>query len=417
MTDSAGNVQLVANPNLDKKMPCTVFDHSIVGASAPGRVKAFLDLCPAYSPTPTLKLPGLAKTMGLGQIYLKDESQRFDIGSFKALGGIYAVMEVSRQQAEAKLGASLAPSRILDSDVLAIASKQRFVCASDGNHGRSVAAGAALVGAKCTVFLHENVSPARSNAISKLGASVNRVAGTYEDCVEAAEQAAVQNGWTLVQDTSEDPEAPIPALIMQGYTVIIAEALEQLEDFGTPPFTHLFVQAGVGGLAAALIGHLHARYGENAPTSIVVEPDLAPCLLESCKAGKRIEVPYRGATAFSMLECMVPSALAWRILDNSADFFMSVSDDLAPEAMQALAFPQKSDPPIIAGESGSAGMAGLIGSIRETQLRQQLGLSEHSRILIISTEGATDPGLYEKMVGRSAVEIMGSDQNSGTHIE
>lgn len=408
MSDTVGNVQLVANPNLDKTKRFSAFDHSVVGISAPDKVKKFLGHCPAYIPTPTLELPSLAEKMGLGQIYLKDESQRFGIGSFKALGGIYAVMEVLRQQVEAKLGAPLDPSCILDSDVLAIAKAKSFVCASDGNHGRSVAAGAALIGANCIVFLHENVSSTRACAISKFGARVERVAGTYEDCVEAAEQAAVRNGWTLVQDTSEDPKSPIPALITQGYTTIISEVLEQLGDSGNlPPFTHLFVQAGVGGLAASLIGHLHARYGEKAPTSIVVEPNLASCLLESCNSGKLVEVPFGGATAFSMLECMVPSAYAWHILDSSADFFMSVPDTLASEAMQVLAFPQKSDPPIVAGESGSAGIAGLIGIIGETRLREQVGLSKNSRVLIINTEGATDPGLYRKMVGRSAVEIMG----------
>lgn len=406
MTDSAGTVQLFANPNLDKTHVYSAFDLGVVGANAPEKVKAYLDHCFDYAPTPILALPGFAEKIGLSQVYLKDESQRFAIGSFKALGGIYAVMEVLRQQAEAKFGAPIDPSRILDKNVLTIAKATTFVCASDGNHGRSVAAGAALVGAKCTVFLHDNVSPARAHAISTLGATVQRVIGTYEDCVEAAERAAVRNGWTLVQDTSEDPESPIPALIMQGYTTIISEALEQLGDTGElPPFTHLFVQAGVGGLAAALIGYLHARYGRHAPTSIVVEPALAPCLLESCRAGKRTEVPYRGATAFSMLECMVPSALAWRILENSADFFMSVSDEFAAEAMRTLAFPQKGDPPVVTGESGSAGIAGLLAGIGDKALRDQIGLSANSRVLIISTEGATDPDLYEEMVGRSAAEI------------
>lgn len=413
MNDSARTIRLVANRFLDKATPLSVFDSVVVGREAPNKVGAFLNHCPAYSPTPAIKLPGLAKRMGIGQIYLKDESKRFDIGSFKALGGIYAVMEIVRSQAEAEFGSPVGPSRILDSDILALAKTRRFVCASDGNHGRSVAAGSALVGAGCTVFLHEHVSLARAEAIAKLGANVERVAGTYEDCVEAAGAAADNNEWILVQDTSEDADDPVPALIMQGYTTIIAEALEQLEDFGAPPVSHVFVQAGVGGLAGAVIGHLHACYGDLAPTAIVVEPELAPCLLESCVAAERVEVPYRGATAFSMLECMVPSASAWRILKTSADFFMSVSDDCASEAMKALAFPETGDPPIVAGESGSAGLAGLIGVAGDPQLRDDVGLSSNSRILIISTEGDTDPDLYRKMVGRTASEILGRGAEGG----
>ncbi len=390
--------ELIANPGRRPGEPLSRLVADYVGAAAAERVLALLHACPRYRPTPLLPLPSLARQLGIGALMVKDEAQRLGLESFKSLGGIYAIAEILMQ------AAGVGPDAIMCDRVRALAATRTFVCASDGNHGRSVAAGARLFGARSIVFLHEGVSAARAGKIAALGAEIIRVPGTYDDSVDEAVRQAEINGWTLVADTAADTEDPIPGLIMRGYTTIADEVLAGMEALGGPP-SHLFVQAGVGGLAAAMTGHLRARLPGAGPIITVVEPVAADCLLQSAVQGRIAEVGGDVTTIYAMLECRRPSPLAWEVLRGAADFFLSVDDDAAPAAMRALAWPQGDDPGIVAGESGAASLAGLMTVLARASWREQLGLNAASRVLVINTEGATDPDLYARLVGRTAPQV------------
>jgi len=376
--------------------------NEFVGVDAPHRVRLFLNLCPKYQSTPLYQCDGLARLLGVHQIFVKDESQRLGLQSFKALGGIYAIFELLSRAAARRLGRPVEPSQLLSPQILSIGREMTFVCASDGNHGRSVAAGARLVGAQCVVYLHSGVSEQRARWIATLGASVVRFDGTYDESVVAAQEAARRKGWTLVADTGITADDEVPGLIMRGYTVIADEMIEQFADRRTFP-THFFVQAGVGGLAAATLGHFAARLGRNAPISVVVEPESSRCLLESCRNGEVTEVPHTAPTIYAMLECNRPSPLAWQILDPTADFFVSIDDSLAVPAMRALANPIAGDPTVVAGESGIASFAALNWACLNAAARSTLSLGSNSVVAVINTEGATDPLRYRELVGADPI--------------
>jgi diaminopropionate ammonia-lyase len=279
-------------------------------------------------------------------------------------------------------------------DVRAIAATMTFACATDGNHGRSVAQGAELVGAKSVVFVHSGVSKERVAAIARFGAEMVRVAGSYDDSVEEAARVADDNGWTIVSDTSWPGYERIPALVMQGYTAMVREALRQLPE---PP-THVFVQAGVGGVAAAMAGHLAVALADERPRFVVVEPARAACVYESARAGRPVKIEQGEPTVMAMLECYEPSLIGWRVLSRVADGFMTVEEEDAVAAMKQLARPIGADPAIIAGESGGVGLAGLTRALADRDAREVLGLSPQSRIFLINTEGATDPLRYAELV-------------------
>ena len=222
-----------------------------------------------------------------------------------------------------------------------------FGCATDGNHGRSVAQGAQLVGAKSVIFVHGGVSDARVAAIARYGAEMVRVAGTYDNSVAEAARVCAENGWTVVSDTSWPGYERIPGLVMQGYTAIMREALEKLPE---PP-THVFVQAGVGGIAAATAAYLACRYGEARPTFVVVDPARAACIFETARTGQPVKLQHGEPTVMAMLECYEPSLLAWRILSRTADAFMTVEDEDAVEVMNRLARPLGHDPVVVSAKA------------------------------------------------------------------
>ena len=367
-----------------------------LGPDAAREVLSMLSRCPIYEPTPLWRLDALARELGLGGVAFKDESFRLGLNSFKALGGVYAAAEIVAAHAARTLGRKVDPAELTGPQVRETARALTFVCASDGNHGRAVAAGARLFGARCVVFLHEGVSQARARSIAALGADVRRTPGTYDHSVEAARETALSEGWILVPDTAEDGAAAIPRLIMRGYTVLIQEALDQL---GHAP-SHIFVQAGVGGLAAAVAGYCASRFGDAGPRIVVVEPERANCLLRSCQAGQPVEIPQGEPTLYAMLECLRPSQPAWMVLDAYADDFMDVPDSAAAPAMRRLARPLAKDPKIVSGESGASGLAALFTACADPDARRALGLSGASKVLLIGTEGATDPAVYRRLVGR-----------------
>jgi diaminopropionate ammonia-lyase len=269
-----------------------------------------------------------------------------------------------------------------------------FGCATDGNHGRAVAVGAQLVGARAAIFVHARVSAARIAAIARYGAEVTTVEGTYDDTVAEAARVCAERGWTLVSDTSWPGYERIPGLVMQGYTAIAREALRALP---RPP-SHVFVQAGVGGVAAALAAHLAVALGTERPTFVVVEPARAACLFESAQAGRPVKIAHGEPTVMAMLECYEPSHVAWRILSRMADAFMTVEDADAVMVMNRLAHPLGDDPPIVAGESGGAGLAGLIRVANDPVWRARIGLGADASALVVNTEGATDPERYRELV-------------------
>lgn len=386
------------NAHPDHRAPLTPDDAAVLGLDSAGAVARYLACRADHRVTPLHGLPALARQAGVSAVHVKDEGHRLGLGSFKALGGGYAVVMLVLEEAARRLGRAVGVEAMATPAVRAVAATMTFGCATDGNHGRSVAQGARLAGARSAVFVHGGVSDARVAAIAAFGATMIRVTGSYDDSVAEAARVCAQNGWTTVSDTAWPGYERIPSLVMQGYTAIPAEALGALAE---PP-THVFIQAGVGGLAAAVAGHLAIRLGEARPTVVVVEPSRAACLLASAQVGQRVRIPAGEPTVMAMLECYEPSLSAWRILSRVGDAFMTVDEEDAVAAMNRLAHPAGTDPAIIAGESGGVGLAGLLRAAADPALRAALGLGAASRVLLVNTEGATDPARYAELVPGAA---------------
>ncbi|TCZ58562.1 diaminopropionate ammonia-lyase [Roseicella aquatilis] len=348
---------------------------------------------PGYAPTPLLALPDLAREARVGAVHYKDEGGRFGLGSFKALGGAYAVMRLLQAELARRGTANAATAEELAEGRYREATGAITVtCATDGNHGRSVAWGAQRFHARCVIFVHETVSQGRRDAIAKYGAEIRVVPGTYDDAVRAAQRAATDHKWFVVSDTSYPGYTEVPRDVMQGYRLMADEAAEALPE---PP-THVFIQGGVGGVAAAVSVQLRARYAAKAPKLVVVEPERAACLLASAEAGQPTAIEGELDTIMAGLACGEPSLLAWQELERGAFAFMAVPDDSAVDCMRLLA---RREPKVVAGESAVAGLAGLLLASRDPFGRSVLGLEEGSRILLFGTEGATDPELYARLVG------------------
>lgn len=375
--------------------PLTDIERQYVGAEAPKTVAPFLSLWGTVDQTPLEVLPEIAAECGVGSVYLKDESFRLNQGSFKALGGAYAVMVLFKRMLEEHLGQEVRVTQLVSPTARKFAETVTVCCATDGNHGKSVAAGARLLGCRSVIFIHAGVTQARAEA---LGADqVVRIDGNYDLSVSEAERVARENDWLLVSDTSWDGYEEIPALVGQGYTILGAETLEQLARASLPLPTHVFLQAGVGGFAASIAGYLTDRLGHDL-TVVIVEPDRAACLFESAKTRELVSVPSAEPTIMAMLECFTPSLIAWRTLGKIADAFMTVGEQNAREAMRCLAL--REGTAIVAGESGAAGLAGLLAACRDTKAKAALKLGPDSHVLLVNTETATDPASFEAIVGR-----------------
>lgn len=370
--------------------PLDAAEAALLGPAGAAEIARYLAFRAPDAATPLLSLPALAAQLGIGALHVKDEGPRLGLGSFKALGGAYAVMRLVLEKAGRTEIGDLARA-----DVREVAGGMTFACATDGNHGRSVAQGAQLIGARAVIFVHGGVSEERVAAIARFGAEVVRVAGNYDDSVREAARVAEREGWAIVSDTSWPGYERIPGLVMQGYTAIADEALRELE---APP-THVFVQAGVGGIAAAMAGYFAAALGERRPVFTVVEPACAACLYASAEAGTWTQIAQGEPTVMAMLECYEPSMSAWRVLARAADAFMAVEEDEAVAAMNRLAWPSAGDPAVVAGESGCVGFAGLAAAAGDPARRAALRLDAGARVLVVNTEGATDPGKYEALVG------------------
>jgi diaminopropionate ammonia-lyase len=392
----------VSNTHPHYRTPLQAIDVETLGPAATDRVERVLAQRENHVPTPLHSLPEMARSLGIATLHVKDEGFRLGLGSFKALGGAYAVIVLVLEHAAKQFGRPVDVAELHTPAVREVAAGLTFACATDGNHGRSVAQGAQLVGARSVIFVHAGVSEERIAAIARFGAEMVRVAGNYDDSVEEAARVATARGWTIVSDTSWPGYERIPGLVMQGYTAMVREALAQM---GEPP-THVFVQAGVGGVAAAVAAHLAILFGEKRPVFVVVDPARAACLYESAKANKPLKIAHSEPTVMAMLECYEPSLSAWRVLSHVADGFMIVDEDDAVGVMRSLARPEGNDPAIVAGESGGVGLAGLLKVSKDRSLRDRLGLDAAARVWVINTEGATDPGQYETIVGLSPAAVL-----------
>jgi diaminopropionate ammonia-lyase family len=356
-------------------------------------------------PTPLFNLPGLSRRLGIAQLSLKDESKRSPLGSFKALGAPIALLRLVLRRWPVKgytAEGLFAGRHAIDLQDYVV------ITATDGNHGRALAAAAQSIGCQCVIVLHKNVSPEREAPIAALGARIVRIEGNYDDSVAEAARLAAHNGWQVVCDTSYDGYEAIPRDVMQGYATIADEVVEQSGAKGDePPFTHVFVQAGVGGLAAAIISYFHERYGPRRPTFIVVEPAQADCLYQSAIQGRAAHAAGSVHSLMAGLACGATSPLAWRFLEPAADFFVTVEDARVPQAMRTLAEGGADDIPVVAGESGVAGLAALMQLTAEApEARIALGLDAMSSVLLINTEGDTAPDLYKRLVGRPGDAVL-----------
>ena len=363
---------------------------------------------PQYTPTPLLTLQGMAKKLGCGKLLYKQESERFGLGSFKALGGAYAVQRLLTRLITESKGRAPTTADLFAGKYGAITETITVCCATDGNHGKSVAWGASQLGCKSVIFVHETVTPLRAEAIAALGATVIRVPGNYDDAVRHAQKEATAKGWFVVSDTSYPGYMEIPGWIMQGYSVIGKEARDQMAPVAP---THIFLQAGVGGFAAAIMTYFAlsafaASADGTPPRIIVVEPETAACLLASSEADTVTAVTGDLETIMAGLACGEPSEIAWPAIHALSSAYIAIDDESVRETMRALAAGEDGDQPVVAGESGAAGLAGLREIMGQSRLKTALGLSDDSVVLVIGTEGATDPEMYRQIVGRDASEIV-----------
>ena len=337
---------------------------------------------PGYTPTPCLNLRWLAKKYHTGSIFIKDESKRFHLEAFKALGASYAVHRILQQYSH------------IDT----------LCTATDGNHGRALAWASARAGKKSVVFVPHHTAPARIRAIEQEGGKAIKIEGNYDEACDLAAEACRKDGWQLVQDAARDGYEEIPALIMAGYLTQFRELEPELHPPGKPDVDIAFLQAGVGSFAASAIWYYLDRYGPNRPKIILVEPFEADGVLASFRAGERVVPDKSFKTMMAGLNCGIPSPGAWNIIRSGTDAVVSISDHFAAEAMQALYHPAGTDQPVTAGESGAAGLAGFMAVMEEEKLkpvRELLRLSPESRVLFVNTEGATDPDNFRSITSKT----------------
>ena len=365
-------------------------------ASLDKAAKAFADISrwPDYQPSPLHRLNQLATQIDVAEIYYKDESERFGLKSFKALGGAYAVARQLQDKIQQQTGTAASIDDLIAGRHAPIVQDIVISCATDGNHGRSVAWGCQMFGCDCIIYVHRDVSAGRMQAMQALGAEVIRIDGNYDASVKLADSEAVAHGRIIVSDTSYPGYTEIPKDVALGYTVMLAEAVEQMGD-SIP--THVFIQAGVGGLAAAVCAYFWELWGTRRPRFIVVEPEQANCLQQSAAAGEPVAVGGDLETLMAGLSCGEVSLLAWDILKPGADDFLTISEDAVPACMKLLL---QSQPPIEAGESAVAGLGAAIVAREDAEMSNKLGLDSDSRIFVIGTEGATDPELYQRLISQ-----------------
>ena len=327
-----------------------------------------------YAPTPLISLNKLSKELNLNKIFYKDENKRFDLKSFKALGGAYAVEKITKG----------------NKDII-------VATATAGNHGRSVAWGARRLGLKCKIFISEFVSDARGQAMTDLGADVIKVKGNYEKSLIECIKQSTENNWQIVQDVAWKDYMQVPTYTMAGYTVMMKEIVDQIDN---EKISHIILQAGVGGMAGAMVAGI-ARYLDNVPVTMVVEPDSAACVLESLKTGKIEKIDIKRESLMGGMSCGEVSLVPWEILKNSVKYCISLPDDDIAKTMRLLGNSTFSEHQIIAGENSAPGVIGLIASCEDQNIKQSLKLDQNSNVLVIGCEGDTDQEMYQKLISQN----------------
>lgn len=349
---------------------------------------------PDYQPTTLRSLDRLADFCGCAEVLYKDESERFGLGSFKALGGAYAVLRlVAAEYLEAQ-GRSVDLAAVRRGELSEFTRGMTVTTATDGNHGRSVAWGAQKAGCRCRIYIHREVSVGRQQAMEALGATVVRIDGDYDDSVRLCAAESEQHGWHVVSDTSYDGYMTVPRDVMAGYTVIASEVIEQT----SAPITHLFVQAGVGGLAGAVAARFWMQYNEQRPTVVIVESEHADCWLQSLRSTQPTAVPIATETVMAGLSCGEVSLLAWDILSQCADHVITLPDTEVPAAMKLFADGAMGAGSIEAGECAVPGALALLACSKNSALKEALQLDADSRVLVLGCEGATDPVVYQQLL-------------------
>ncbi|MFZ4286653.1 diaminopropionate ammonia-lyase [Variovorax sp. HJSM1_2] len=395
-------MQLVPNPQaIRAAYPAEL--KTIMSIAEARRTRAWLAPWKHLAPeaTPLWSLPKLAAQLGLGAVWVKDESKRSALGSFKALGAPAALSRLVLREHPA-----WDASGVLRGDYRAKLNGLVVISATDGNHGRALAAAAQSAGVRCVIVLHQHVSAEREHAIAAFGAEIVRIEGNYDDSVSHAAQLAEANGWRVVSDTSYPGYEEIPRDVMQGYGALVDELAEQ----GTEPFSHVLLQGGVGGMAAGVASYLWEQWGAQRPIFIVVEPQQADCLLQSALNGVASKATGSVDSVMAGLACGETSPLAWRFLAPTVDFFLTIEDQQAVDAMRLLAHGAMGDVPIVSGESGAAGLAGVLALALDQAFRARVGLGPEARVLVVNTEGATAPSVYQQLAGRSAEEVLLAQQ-------
>jgi diaminopropionate ammonia-lyase len=369
-------------------------------------VRKFHQSFPQYQPTPLVRLTNLAHRLGVSDIYVKDESHRFGLKAFKVLGASYAVAHVIAERTG--IDENTTSFGLFESDTnRGELSRITLVTATDGNHGRAVAWTAEILGCRAMVYMPKGSARPRIEAIREHGAEVQVIDGNYDDAVHLAAERGRERNWILVQDTAWEGYEDLPLKIIQGYLTIMDEALEQL-DAEAP--THVFVQCGVGSLAAAMQAYLVELFGANRPKFIVVEPLEAACFYESMAINDGYPHKVSGdlSTIMAGLACGEPNVLAWRILKSCADGFIACDDSVALAGMRILGNPLPGDEVVVSGESGAV-TAGLLAHILDSSkysgIKDAIELNQGSRVLLISTEGDTDPDMYKRAMSGDEREL------------
>ena len=324
-----------------------------------------------YSPTPLLNLNKLAEKLKFNKIFYKDESKRFSLKSFKALGGAYAVEKITKGNKDIVVSTATA-----------------------GNHGRSVAWGSSKLGLKCKIFISEYVSEFRAEAMRSFGADIIRVNGNYDNSLKECIKQSKQNNWQIVQDVAWENYKQVPKLTMAGYSVMMKEISQQIKN---EKISHVILQAGVGGMAAAMVAGI-ARYLNEIPKIIVVEPESAACVLESIKAGKLEKISIKKESLMGGMSCDEVSLVPWEILKNSVSHCVTVSDNCISKTVKYLANCEFSNEKIIGGECSTPGIISLIGMNNDPEIKKKLNLNENSNILLFGCEGDADEELYQKLL-------------------
>ncbi|MEL4013666.1 diaminopropionate ammonia-lyase [Dryocola clanedunensis] len=373
------------------------------------KARAFHQQLPGYQPTPLYAMNAFAKALGVSQVWVKDESRRFGLNAFKMLGGAYAIARLYCQKYQIDIN-NFSFEQCRNSP----REKMTFATTTDGNHGRGVAWAAKELGQHAVIYMPKGSSQERVDHITRLGAECIVTDMNYDDTVRLTERTATEHGWEVVQDTAWEGYTEIPTWIMQGYATLAVEAAEQMP---VAP-THVFLQAGVGAMAAGVLGYLVDVYGAEKLHSVIVEPDRADCLYRSGRSGTITPVGGDMNTIMAGLACGEPNPLGWPLLRNCAHQFISCDDRVAALGMRVLGNPLQGDTPVISGESGAVTM-GVLAAVmfhpQKQDLMQQLGLDESSRILLISTEGDTDVQHYREVVWEGKHSISGCNNQEHQH--